>query len=60
MGNKKVSILVPVYGVERYYNVLQISDRMLSQKKAITLQRNVKDNTNKVHPGAHGQGCLGG
>lgn len=37
------------------YNVLQISDRMLSQKKAITLQRNGKDNTKKVHPRVQGQ-----
>ena len=32
------------------YNVPQISDRRLSQKKTITLQRNGKDNTKKVHP----------
>lgn len=32
------------------YNVLQISDRVLSQKKTITLQRNGKDNTKKVSP----------
>jgi predicted nucleotidyltransferase component of viral defense system len=42
------------------YNVPQISDRRLSQKKTITLQRNGKDNTKKVHPGVQGQGCLGG
>ena len=32
------------------YNVPQISDRELSQKKTITLHRNGKDNTKKVHP----------
>lgn len=42
------------------YNVLQISDRMLSQKKTITLHRKGKDNTKKVHPGVQSQGCLGG
>ena len=43
----------------RNYNVLQISDRVLSQKKIITLQRNGKDNTKKVHHRVLGQGSLG-
>lgn len=42
-------------------NVLQMSDRMLSQEKTITfLQRNGKDYTKKVHPRVQGQACLGG
>ena len=36
------------------------SDRRLSQKKTITLQRNGKDNTKEVHRGVQGQGRLGG
>lgn len=44
----------------RNYNVLQISDRVLSLKKTITLQRNGKDNTKKVHHRVLGQGSLGG
>ena len=42
-------------------NVLQMSDRMLSQEKTITfLQRNGKDYMKKVHPRVQGQACLGG
>ena len=41
-------------------NVLQMSDRMLSQEKTITLQRNGKDYIKKVHPRVQGQACLGG
>ena len=42
------------------YNVLQISDKVLSQKKTITLQRNGKVHTKKDHPRVQGQASLGG
>ena len=44
------SLAWSVFSVTVVNNVPQISDRELSQKKTITLHRNGKDNTKKVHP----------